>query len=92
MFAAERTGTLLVGALASYVLFGLGWVLYGAALLRARVHPWPIGVAFLVAGVLGVAAGAAPFGAPVGLAFVALGLWLTRRRSPATPPRAAHAR
>jgi hypothetical protein len=92
VFAAERTGVLLVGALASYVLFGLGWVLYGAALLRARVHPWPIGVAFLVAGVLGLAAGATPFGAPVGLAFAALGLWLTRRRSPATPPRAARAR
>ncbi|GAA4865221.1 hypothetical protein [Actinomycetospora straminea] len=92
VFAAERSGTLVVGALASYVLFGLGWMLYGAALLRARVHPWPLGVAFVISGILGLAAGAAPFGAPVGLVFVVLGVEISRRRSPATPPPAARAR
>ncbi|GAA4914400.1 hypothetical protein EV188_111185 [Actinomycetospora succinea] len=92
IFALERTGALVVGALASYVLFGLGWVLWGAALLRARVHPWPFGAAFVVSGVLGLAAGAAPFGAPLGLTVAALGLWLSRPRSPATTPPAARAR
>ncbi|MFC5141134.1 hypothetical protein ACFPK1_23060 [Actinomycetospora rhizophila] len=92
IFAVERTGPLVVGALASYLLFGLGWVLWGVALLRARAHPWPFGAAFVVAGVLGLAAGAAPFGAPVGLAFLALGTRLSRPRSPATPPPAARAR
>ncbi|MDD7940788.1 hypothetical protein PHK61_20400 [Actinomycetospora lutea] len=94
-FAAERTTILEVGGLSGYLLFGLGWILTGVAVLRARVHPWPIGAAFLVGGVLGLQAGMAPFGAPVGLAFLALGVWLARSsrpRSPATPPRAARAR
>jgi len=95
-FAAERTAVLLTGALTSYVLFGLGWVLVGVSVLRARVFPRAIGVAFLVSGVLGLGAGAAPFGAPVGLTFLVLGVWLVRSvsrpRSPATPPPAAPAR
>jgi len=64
--------------------------------LRARVFPRAIGVAFLASGVLGLGAGAAPFGAPVGLTFLVLGVWLVRSvsrpRSPATPPPAAPAR
>jgi hypothetical protein len=94
-FAAERTAVLLTGALASYVLFGLGWVLVGVSVLRARVFPWPFGVAFSVSGGLGLGAGAAPLGAPIGLTFLVLGVWLvraSRRRAPATPPRAPHAR
>jgi len=94
-FAAERTAVLLTGALTSYVLFGLGWVLLGVSVLRARVLPRWSGVALLVSGVLGLGAGAAPFGAPVGLTFLALGVWLlrvSRPRSPATPPPAAPAR
>jgi hypothetical protein len=95
-FAAERTPVLLAGALASYALFGLGWLLFGVSVLRARVLPRAIGIAFLVSGVLGLAAGAAPFGAPVGLTFLVLGVWLARTVSrppaPATPPPAPRAR
>jgi hypothetical protein len=94
-FAAERTAVLLTGALTSYVLFGLGWLLVGVSVLRARVFPWPIGVAFLLSGVLGLGAGAAPFGAPVGLTFLVLGVWLartSRTRAPSTPPPSARAR
>ena len=91
-FAAERTTILEIGGLSSYVLFALGWLLTGVSVLRSRVYPWPIGVAFLASGVLGFGAGVAPYGAPVGLTFLVLGLWLTRRRSPATPPPAARAR
>jgi hypothetical protein len=95
-FAAERTPVLLTGALASYALFGLGWLLFGVSVLRARVLPRAIGVAFLVSGVLGLAAGAAPFGAPVGLTFLVLGVWpvrtVSRPPAPATPPPAPRAR
>jgi len=94
-FAAERTTVLVTGGLTSYVLFGLGWTLLGAAILRARACP-PIGVAFVVSGVIALGAGMATFAVPVGLSFVALGVWLVRSvsrpRSPATPPPAAHAR
>lgn len=82
-FAAERTAVLLTGALASYVLFGLGWVLMGVSMLRARVFPRAVGIAVVVSGVLGLGAGATPFGAPVGLTLVALGLWPAgRARTP----------
>jgi hypothetical protein len=98
-FAAQRTPVLLTGAVASYALVGLGWLLFGVSVLRARVLPRAIGVAFLVSGVLGLGAGAAPFGAPVGLTFLVLGALLavttpsvSRPPAPATPPPAPRAR
>jgi len=95
-FGAERSTVLVVGALAGYVLLALGCVLLGAALLRARACPWPIAVAVVVSGVIALGAGMAAFACPLGLTFVALGLWLardvSRPRSPATPPPAAPAR
>jgi hypothetical protein len=80
-FAQSR---LLLGGLMSFVLFGIGWVLYGIASVRAGVFPaaisWtiaagglvsavPIGVAYLSGNVL------------LGLALVALGIWLIRTRT-----------
>ncbi|MEJ2888122.1 hypothetical protein [Actinomycetospora aeridis] len=92
VFATDRSALLVVGALAGYVLFGLGWALYGTALLRARVHPRAVGVAFVVSGVLSLGAGAAGFACPLGLTVAVLGWRLSRPRSPATPPPAARAR
>jgi hypothetical protein len=80
-FAQSR---LLFGGLLSFALFGIGWVLYGIASVRARVFPaaisWaiaagglvsavPIGVVYLTGNVI------------LGLALVALGIWLVRTRS-----------
>lgn len=74
-------GRLLFGGLLSFALFGIGWVLYGIASVRARVFPaaisWaiaagglvsavPIGVAYLSGNVI------------LGLALIALGTWLVR--------------
>jgi hypothetical protein len=39
VFDAEKTITLVVGAIAAYLTFALGWVLFGIALLRTRVVP-----------------------------------------------------
>src|SRR3954452_10208663 len=44
-FAASR---LLLGGLLSFVLFGLGWILYGIASLRAHVFPVAVAWAIVV--------------------------------------------
>jgi hypothetical protein len=72
-----------IGAIASYVLFAIGWALFGIASFRARVFPRPIAAAIVVGGIVGFSALLSPFGVPLGLAVGALGLWmLWTRRSP----------
>ena len=78
MFDAEKTITLLVGALAAYLTFALGWVLFGIALLRARVVPVAVPLGVVVGGVLGFQSGLPPFGIPLGLAVAAVGVALIR--------------
>lgn len=89
VFTAEPTITLQVGALAAYSLFALGWMLFGVAVLRARVVPAAIPVALVLGGVLGYQSGLAPYGVPLGLAVAALGVGLLRaaRRSALVPAR-----
>ncbi|QCO97197.1 hypothetical protein FCN77_05000 [Arthrobacter sp. 24S4-2] len=74
---AGGSGMLVVGGFSSYVLFALGWMVFGIAGWRARVFPAWLGAAFLVAGVLGYNAGLPPYGIPIGLAMAALGWWIT---------------
>jgi hypothetical protein len=76
VFTAERSVILQVGALSSYLLFVLGWVLVGIALLRVRAVPVVVGLALVVGGVLGYGSGIPPYGVPIGLAVAALGGWL----------------
>jgi hypothetical protein len=76
VFTAERSVILQVGAMSSYVLFVLGWVLVGIALLRVRAVPVVVGLALVVGGVLGYGSGIPPYGVPIGLAVAALGGWL----------------
>jgi hypothetical protein len=79
VFMVRPTVSLQVGGLLSYVLFALGWVLYGMAALRARAVPVALALALVVGGVLGYNSGLPPYGAPIGLAVAALGVWLIRR-------------
>lgn len=77
-------GRLLMGGLASFVLLGIGWVLFGAASLRARVFPTSISVAILVGGLLsGIPIGFAYLtgGIILGLAVAWLGVWLAKAPS-----------
>lgn len=78
-FTAPRTPILQVGGLSSYVLFALGWVLYGLATLRAGVLPVALSVALVVGGLLGYGSGLPPYGAPIALAVAALGAWLVHQ-------------
>lgn len=81
VFETGAGGRLLMGGLASFALLSLGWVLFGAASLRARVFPRATSAAILVAAlVAGVPiAGAYLYGGlAFGLAIASLGLWLMR--------------
>jgi len=72
VFDAEKTITLVVGAIAAYLTFALGWVLFGIALLRTRVVPVAVPLGVVVGGVLGFQSGLPPFGIPLGLAVAAV--------------------
>jgi hypothetical protein len=76
---AGGSGMLVIGGFSSYVLFALGWLVFGIAGWRARMFPAWLGAAFVVAGVLGYNAGLPPYGIPIGLAMAALGWWITTR-------------
>jgi hypothetical protein len=81
VFETGAGGRLLMGGLSSFALFSLGWVIFGAASLRARVFPRAISAAILVGGLLaGIPiAGAYLYGSLVfGLAIASLGVWLLR--------------
>jgi hypothetical protein len=78
-FDTDPTIVLALGAISSYLLFAIGWVLYGAASLRAHA-PVALSVAVMIGGALGFRSLLSPWGVPLGLAVGALGVWLIRRR------------
>jgi hypothetical protein len=79
VFTLNR-GTLLVAAwLVSVVLFSLGWALFGLASWRARILPRALSLALAVGGLIGFQAAMPPWGAALGLAVVAAGIWLMRQ-------------
>jgi len=81
VFETGAGGRLLIGGLASFALFSVGWVIFGVASLRARVFPAAISGAILVGGLLsGVAIAGAylPGSVLFGLAIAWLGAWLMR--------------
>jgi hypothetical protein len=83
-FDTDPTVVLGLGALSSYGLFAVGWVLYGVATLRAQA-PVAISVAIIISGAVGYQALLSPWAVPLGLSVGALGVWLIR----AMPARAA---
>ena len=77
-FAQSR---LLFGGLLSFALFGIGWVLYGIASVRAGVFPAAISWAIAVGGLVSAVPIAVAYlsgNVILGLALVALGIWLVR--------------
>ena len=74
-----RDGTLVIGALLSYLMLSVGWILFGIACFRTQVVPRLLAVCVIVAGLLGyvfLPPNSIVFGAVV----LALGVWLTRHR------------
>jgi hypothetical protein len=87
VFETGAGGRLLVGGLASFALFAIGWAIFGAASVRARVFPARISLSILVAGVLSAIpiAGAYLYGSIIfGLALCWLGVWMLRSATAAS--------
>ncbi|MGI5132627.1 hypothetical protein ACQEVB_37895 [Pseudonocardia sp. CA-107938] len=78
VFTVGATPILQVGAVLSYGLCALGWVLFGASMARGRRYPRAIALLVAVGGVLSWRAGVPPYGAALGLAVAAAGAWLVR--------------
>ena len=76
--STEPTVILGLGAIASYLLFALGWVLYGVAALRAAIFPRVVSASIVLGGALGFNALLSPWGIPLGAAVGVLGLWMVR--------------
>jgi hypothetical protein len=72
-------GRLLAGGLLSFLLFGIGWVLFGVASLGAHVFPRAVAVGIVITGLAsGIPIGVVYLsgGVLLGIAFVGLGAWL----------------
>ena len=62
------TGSMAIGAAATFVLFALGWTVFGIATFRANVYPRPAAVLLMVGGVVGILAGSTPYQVPLAIA------------------------
>lgn len=84
LLEADDPSTLLaIGAVSSYLLFAVGWILFGIASFRARAFPAAICVALVVGGLIGFRALLSPTGIPLGLAVAWMGVWMIRtKRAP----------
>jgi hypothetical protein len=89
---AGGSGMLVIGGFSSYVLFALGWVVFGVAGWRSHMFPLWTGAMFVVAGLLGFNAGLPPYGMPIGLVMAALGWWIIRTGAPTPSAMAADRR
>ncbi len=72
------SGSLLVGAAATFGLFAIGWITFGIATFRANVYPRPAAVLLIVGGVVGILAGSTPYQVPLALAVGWIGFALMR--------------
>jgi hypothetical protein len=90
--AAPKRGTSVIAALSSYLLFPLGWLLFGIASFRAGVYPRMLCVAIMIGGLISYEAGLPPYGIPLALAVAAVEVWCLvhpERRSVETTERLA---
>ena len=78
--AGPAGGYHVTAAVVSFVLFSLGWILFGLASFRSRAFPQGLSIALAVGGLIGFWAGTPPWGVALGLAVAAVGIWLIRHR------------
>ena len=86
VLTVEKTLFWQVGYYSSYLLFAIGWVLFGLASLRAGVFPRLISLAIVAGGIIGFLAAQPPYGVALGLALLSLGIWMVKTRSAAAAP------
>ena len=78
-----NVGSLPIGGFSSYVLFLLGWVLFGVASFRARVFPVAISLAIVVSALIAWPSAFPPYGVPFGLTIASLGVLMMLRNTAA---------
>jgi len=62
------TGSMVVGAVATFVLFALGWTIFGIATFRANVYPRPAAALMIIGGLIGILALSTPYQIPLAIA------------------------
>ena len=72
------TGSLLVGGVATFGLFAVGWIIFGIATFRANVYPRPAAVLLVIGGMVGILALQTPYQVPLAIAVGWIGYSLTR--------------
>jgi len=72
------TGSMAVGAAATFGLFAVGWMIFGIATFRANVYPRPAAVLLTIGGVVGILALSTPYQVPLAIAVGWIGYSLTR--------------
>ena len=72
------TGSMAVGAAATFGLFAVGWMVFGIATLRAKVFPQPAATLLILGGLVGILAGSTPYQVPLAIAVGWIGLSLMR--------------
>ena len=85
MLTLEKAPIWQFGYFSSYVLFALGWIVFGLATWASRVVPALLALAIVLGGAIGFFAAQPPFAVPLGLAVAALGGWLLRVDRAAAP-------
>ena len=73
-------GWLAVGGTTSYVLFTLGWLLFGIASLRAKVYARLPCIGVMLGAIVGFYAALPPYGAVLGVAILWTGIDTVRSR------------
>jgi hypothetical protein len=80
------SGSILIGAALTFVIFAAGWVIFALATLRAGVAPRGAAVLMVLGGIAGILTLISPFQVPLALAVGWMGLWLVRSDSRENQP------
>ena len=72
------TGSMAVGAAATFGLFAVGWTTFGVATFRANEFPRPAAALLIVGGLVGILAGSTPYQLPLAIAVGWIGVSLMR--------------
>ena len=79
------TGSMVVGAVATFGLFAVGWTVFGIATFRANVYPRAAAVLLIIGGLVGILALSTPYQVPLAIAIGWIGYSLTRSESAEAP-------
>ena len=66
LLESEPPGVVIFGILLSFVLVNLGWILFGVAVLRARIYPRPAALLLIAGAVVGLLLNLLSGGGPPG--------------------------